>query len=163
MIPEKPYDQAVSESAQTPRPEKNNNLFIDSFPPFSFSFRKEAQVFPIPLYFKFLFWNKPQGSRVDAIPQPVLAGAVRKQMSQMGIAMPAPDLGSRHKKALSSFSTTFEGSRGRVKLGHPVPESNLSVELKSGSPDTISMYIPSFLLFQNSLSKAGSVPFSWVT
>jgi len=27
---------------------------------------------------------------------------------------------------------------GRVKLGHPVPESYLSVELNSGSPETAS-------------------------
>jgi hypothetical protein len=32
----------------------------------------------------------------------------------------------------------FEGSRGFVKLGHPVPESNLLAELKRGSPETIS-------------------------
>ncbi len=34
----------------------------------------------------------------------------------------------------SLCSTTRPGSTGRVKLGHPVPESNLSVELNSGSP-----------------------------
>ncbi|KJR40117.1 hypothetical protein MCHI_003985 [Candidatus Magnetoovum chiemensis] len=42
------------------------------------------------------------------------------------------------------------GSRGLVKLGQPVPESNLSKELKSGSFDTISTYIPAFLLSQYS-------------
>ena len=36
---------------------------------------------------------------------------------------------------LSTFSTTFAASRGRVKLGHPVPLSNLSKDAKSGSPD----------------------------
>ena len=30
------------------------------------------------------------------------------------------------------------GSSGLVKLGQPVPESNLSSELKSGSPETTS-------------------------
>ena len=45
-----------------------------------------------------------------------------------------------------------------VKEGHPVPESNLSFELNNGSPEITSTYIPSFLLFQYSLSKAGSVP-----
>ena len=34
----------------------------------------------------------------------------------------------------SVSSTTRPFSTGRVKLGHPVPDSNLSVELKSGSP-----------------------------
>src|SRR4029077_4024537 len=33
---------------------------------------------------------------------------------------------------------TFSGSSGALKLGHPVPESNLSSELKSGSPETTS-------------------------
>ena len=35
---------------------------------------------------------------------------------------------------LSVFCATRAGSIGRVKLGQPVPESNLSVELNSGSP-----------------------------
>ena len=38
----------------------------------------------------------------------------------------------------SAFSFTFAFSRGFVKLGQPVPESNLSSEEKSGSPDTTS-------------------------
>jgi len=42
------------------------------------------------------------------------------------------------KKPRSLFSRMFSGSSGRVKLGQPVPESNLSVELKSGSPETMS-------------------------
>ena len=39
---------------------------------------------------------------------------------------------------LSSFLTMYFGSIGFVKLGHPVPDSNLSVELNKGSPETIS-------------------------
>ncbi len=38
----------------------------------------------------------------------------------------------------SVFSVTFAFSRGFVKLGHPEPESNLSSEEKSGSPETTS-------------------------
>jgi hypothetical protein len=41
-------------------------------------------------------------------------------------------------KRLSSRRTTLSASSGCVKLGHPVPESNLSSELKSGSPETTS-------------------------
>jgi len=33
---------------------------------------------------------------------------------------------------------TLAGSRGCQKLGHPVPESNISSQEKSGSPDTMS-------------------------
>lgn len=46
------------------------------------------------------------------------------------------------KRPLSSRSTMFPGSSGLVKLGHPVPESYLSVELKSGSPETMSIIYP---------------------
>jgi len=49
---------------------------------------------------------------------------------------------------------------GLVKLGQPVPDLYLSIELKRGSPDTISTYIPSLVLFQYSLLKGGSVPHS---
>ena len=41
-------------------------------------------------------------------------------------------------RAFRVDQTMFIGSRGRVKLGHPVPESNLSRELKRGSPETMS-------------------------
>src|SRR5215212_3819062 len=39
---------------------------------------------------------------------------------------------------LSVFSTTLLLSSGRVKLGQPVPDSNLSSDENSGSPDTMS-------------------------
>src|SRR3989337_3668767 len=64
---------------------------------------------------------------------------------------------------MSFFSLTFSFSIGLVKLGQPVPESYLSSELKRGSPDTISTYMPAFLLFQYSLLKGLSVPFFCVT
>ncbi len=38
----------------------------------------------------------------------------------------------------SDLETTWPSSMGRVKLGQPVPDSNLSSELKSGSPVTTS-------------------------
>src|SRR3990172_8893882 len=64
---------------------------------------------------------------------------------------------------LSSLSTILSGSSGFVKLGQPVPESYLSRELKRGSPETMSTYIPSILLSAYSFLNAGSVPFFWVT
>jgi hypothetical protein len=38
----------------------------------------------------------------------------------------------------SDFCTMFDSSSGLVKLGQPVPESNLSWELNSTSPDMTS-------------------------
>src|SRR6516162_6921773 len=58
----------------------------------------------------------------------------------------------------SLCSDTRCGSTGCVKLGQPVPESNLSVELNSGSPVATSTYSPGSWLFQNSLRNGGSVP-----
>jgi hypothetical protein len=42
------------------------------------------------------------------------------------------------KSFRSSRSDDVRVVERRVKLGQPVPESNLSSELKSGSPDTTS-------------------------
>jgi hypothetical protein len=39
---------------------------------------------------------------------------------------------------LSRSSATLAGSIGLVKLGHPQPDSNLSDDANSGSPETIS-------------------------
>src|SRR5580704_14522924 len=66
-------------------------------------------------------------------------------------------------KCLSSFVSTFAGTSGFVKLGQPVPESNLSSELNRGSPETTSTYMPASWLFQYSLRNGGSVPSCWVT
>ncbi len=52
---------------------------------------------------------------------------------------------------MSDLLMTREPSTGFVKLGQPVPESNLSREVKSGSPVATSTYNPAFLLSQYSL------------
>src|SRR2546428_14024460 len=44
----------------------------------------------------------------------------------------------------------FAGSSGLVKLGHPVPDSNLSSEEKRGSPDTTRTESPAPRVFQYS-------------
>jgi len=41
-------------------------------------------------------------------------------------------------KRKSFFVTTFSFESGAQKLGQPVPDLNFSLELNSGSPDTIS-------------------------
>ena len=59
---------------------------------------------------------------------------------------------------LSVLVTILLFSKGFVKDGHPVPETYLSWELKRGSPDTMSTYMPSSLLSQYSFLNALSVP-----
>src|ERR1051325_8428166 len=62
------------------------------------------------------------------------------------------------KSLRSVFSVMFAGSSGRVKLGQPVPESNLSSDENSGSPETEAAEMPGWWLFQYSLRNGGSVP-----
>src|SRR2546425_11434333 len=57
----------------------------------------------------------------------------------------------------------FAGSSGFVKLGHPVPDSNLSSEEKSGSPDTTATESPGRWLAQYSVWNGGSVASRRVT
>jgi hypothetical protein len=63
----------------------------------------------------------------------------------------------------STLSMTLSRTTGRVKLGHPVPESNLSRDENSGSPVATSTYKPASWLSQNSLWNGGSVASRWVT
>src|SRR5689334_15677269 len=58
----------------------------------------------------------------------------------------------------STCSTMLAASMGRVKLGQPVPLSNLSKEANRGSPETTSTYSPGSLLSQYALANARSVP-----
>ena len=74
--------------------------------------------------------DEPKRRRVDAIAQSAaVLRPVRKYMAER-TSMP-PSMASRH-------SFTLAGSIGLVKLGQPLPESNLLDEANSGSPDTTS-------------------------
>src|SRR4029079_12702623 len=64
---------------------------------------------------------------------------------------------------MSRNSLTLVGSIGLVKLGQPHPDSYLSDEANSGSPDTIATYIPGSLLLRYSPFPGNSVPFCCVT
>ncbi len=104
-----------------------SSLFVEKF-----------QILPVALLFQVLFGNESQCRGVHAIPKPCRRWPVIKHMAEMGIACLLLTSVRFIKKPLSSFSTILPGSRGLVKLGHPVPESNLSTELNRGSPETIS-------------------------
>ena len=59
---------------------------------------------------------------------------------------------------MSTVSFTGAPSNGFVKLGQPVPELNLSLELKSGALLATLTYIPSSLLSLYSPVNGLSVP-----
>ena len=82
--------------------------------------------------------DEPQGGRVDAVAQTGRLRTVVEDVAQVGVAVLAADLGAEHAQLWSCSSTMFPGSSGRVKLGQPVPDLYLSVELNSGSPVTTS-------------------------
>ncbi len=70
---------------------------------------------------------------------PVLAEALDRSIPLEGVGGYGERTSLRGSISLKSVRvSTLAFSSGRVKLGQPVPESNLSSELNSGSPDTTS-------------------------
>jgi len=59
-------------------------------------------------------------------------------MPEMGIAVFTPHLNALIEQVAVLAFHDISRLRGFVKLGQPVPESYLSVEINSGSPETIS-------------------------
>jgi hypothetical protein len=97
------------------------------------------QVSPITLDLHVVAMDEPQRGRVDAIAQ---AASIRR-----AIGKNVPEVCCRHVERtsvrampwlVSSNSFPLAGSIGLVKLGQPQPDSYLSDEAKSGSPDTMS-------------------------
>ena len=64
------------------------------------------------------------------------------------------------KRLLSGRSSTLPSAAGWVKLGQPVPDSNLASEGNSSAPQPPQVYIPVFLLSRSSPVNGRSVPFS---
>src|SRR5512143_1647795 len=63
----------------------------------------------------------------------------------------------------SSLVVMFSFATGLVKLGQPVPDSNLSSELKRSRSQHTHLYVPFWWLSQYALSNGRSVPFFLVT
>ncbi len=61
-------------------------------------------------------------------------------------------------RVLSDRSMTASDRIGRVKLGHPVPESNLSSERKTDSPVSAATYVPVRFSVLSGLENGRSVP-----
>ena len=102
------------------------------------SLSKEAKVLAVPFPFQVLLRDEAQGGGVEAVAQARGRRPVGEDVSEVRIGEPAPDLGARIGEAQVLLFDDMLGTRGFVKLGQPVPESNLSREEKSGSPETTS-------------------------
>ena len=63
-------------------------------------------------------------------------------------------------RLLSSSSRTLAATAGSVKLGQPVPESNLVSELNSSLPHAPQRYMPVSFECVYAPVNGGSVPFS---
>ena len=99
-----------------------------------------VQVGRIALGLHVVAMDEPKRRRVDAVAQSAaVLRPVRKYMAEMAVAVRRAHLGARVIACVvSRTSLTLAGSMGRVKLGQPEPESNLSDETNSGSPETTS-------------------------
>ena len=96
---------------------------------------EERAVRAVALGLELVRRDEAQRRRVDAVAQVRRRRAVVEHVAEVRVAALRAHLGPRHAVACCRcFSTTRLGSTGCVKLGQPVPESNLSVELNSGSP-----------------------------
>ena len=85
-----------------------------------------------------------QRQRVDAEALARRAGAVGEDVAQVGAAVRRQRTSSRIIPWLwSGRTSTASATAGSVKLGQPVPESNLASELNSAVPQAPQRYIPS--------------------
>jgi hypothetical protein len=100
---------------------------------------EERTVLAVALAFQVSDADEAQGGGVDAVAQPAgLPGPVVEHVARW-LPPWAERTSVRTIRWLKSrCSTTLPGSIGTVKLGHPVPLSNLVIEANNGSPDTTS-------------------------
>jgi hypothetical protein len=81
--------------------------------------------------------DEPHRCRVDAIAQSAaLRRPVSEDVAEMAVGVRRAHLDASLAQIGRSF--TLASSIGLVKLGQPLPESNLSDDANSGSPDTTS-------------------------
>ena len=102
------------------------------------SLLKERPVLPVPFFFRSSFEINLRAAEFMQYLSPVGLGPSLNTWPRWESACLLLISVLVVKKLLSSFSTIFPGSNGLVKLGQPVPDSNLSREEKSGSLETMS-------------------------
>ena len=83
--------------------------------------------------------DEAKRSGVDAVAQAALGrGSVGEDVPEVAVAVARAHFGAHHDVAVVGLFDDVIPSIGLVKLGQPVPLSNLSTEANSGSPDTTS-------------------------
>lgn len=82
--------------------------------------------------------HEAQGGGVHAVALAGRSRAVREDVAEVGIGDPASHFGAARKQAVVGPLGHGVRADGLGELGQPVPESYLSRELKSGSPETMS-------------------------
>jgi hypothetical protein len=100
---------------------------------------EERTVLAVALAFQVSDADEAQGGGVDAVAQAPASLGPSWNTWPRWLSPWAERTSVRTIRWLKSrCSTTLPGSIGTVKLGHPVPLSNLVIEANSGSPDTTS-------------------------
>src|SRR6185503_11174226 len=114
----------------------------------------------VPGYF---FFSKSSAAELMQYRSPVGLGPSSKTCPRWA-PQRAQTTSSRSMKKVLSFSLPmFSFAIGEVKLGQPVPDSNLVSDEKRSFPQHTHLYVPFSWLFQNAPVKARSVPFLRVT
>ena len=80
-------------------------------------------------------------------------------MTEMAVAPRGAHFRARNEHRQSRVAFTLAASMGLVKLGHPQPDSYLSLLSNSGSAETMSTSMPACLFFSSGPVPGRSVPF----
>jgi hypothetical protein len=84
-----------------------------------FLFSKKHQILPVPCLFQVLFRNEAEGGRIHAIPKASGRRSVREDMSQVRIAMLAPDFSPLHEELMIVLLHDVPGFQGFGEAGPP--------------------------------------------
>jgi hypothetical protein len=97
------------------------------------------EIFTVSLGLHLVARDEAKGRRVDAVAQTAAVGrTVRENVAQMAVGVYRPDLRPDHAVCTVPHLVHVCRNDRLGEAGQPVPESNLSVEANSGSPDTMS-------------------------
>jgi hypothetical protein len=98
----------------------------------------EPVIFSLAFFLQILLGDEAQSGGVHTIAEATGRRAIIEDMARWESRyLPRTSVRTLDRRR-SSRVTMLPGSRGLIKLGHPVLESYLSRELNSGSPETIS-------------------------